>query len=247
MSRPVLLVTGASTGIGAAVAELAARRGYDLALHYNVDAEGTGRVAEAARAHGARVEVLQADLADPEGPERLMAGFDAAFPRLDALVNNAGIVGDKAEVAGLTRERVARIMQVNVTAPILLAGAAVRRMRAAGSGGAIVNISSAAARLGSPGEFVDYAASKGAIDTFTKGLALEVAAEGIRVNAVRPGLIETGIHARGGQPDRVERLRHLLPMGRPGTAEEVAEAVLWLLSDAARYTTGSLLDVSGGR
>ena len=180
---------------------------------------------------------------------RLAAAFDARFGRLDALVNNAGVVDRKARVDEMSAERLSRMMRINVIGAFLCAREAVSRMstRHGGAGGAIVNVSSIAATLGGPNEYVDYAASKGAIDTFTVGLAREVAAEGIRVNAVRPGIVDTGIHASGGQPDRVAAMRGLVPMKREGTAEEIARAILWLVSNDASYTTGALLDAGGGR
>lgn len=247
--RPVLLITGASAGIGAATARLAATRGWDLAIHYNRDRAGAEAVARDAEASGARTTLLQADMADPAAIPALFAAFDAAFPRLDGLVNNAGIIAPTARVDEFDAARVARLMAVNVTAPILVAGSAVRRMssRHGGHGGSIVNVSSGAARLGSPGLYVDYAASKGALESFTTGLALEVAEEGIRVNAIRPGIIATEIHAKAGLTDRLDKAAAQLPMKRVGRAEEVAEGILWLLSDAASYTTGTFLDVTGGR
>ncbi len=196
-------------------------------------------------AAGGKAVLLQGDVGDPADVDRIFTEMDAAFPRLDALVNNAGIVAPKARVEEMEAERLQTLFRVNVIGAILVARNAVRRMST--HGGAIVNMSSAAARLGSANQYVDYAASKGAIDVFTKGLAEEVAARGIRVNAIRPGIIETDIHAKGGEPDRVERLGATVPMQRSGSAEEVAEAVLWLLSDAASYVTGSFVDVSGGR
>ncbi|ABV92964.1 short-chain dehydrogenase/reductase SDR [Dinoroseobacter shibae DFL 12 = DSM 16493] len=244
-----LLITGASAGIGAACARLAARPGLHLALHYNRDAAGAQAVAEAARAEGAGTTCLQADLGDPDQIDALFARLDADCPPLTGLINNAGIVDVTARVDEMDAARLSRMFQVNVIGAILVAGSAVGRMstRHGGTGGAIVNVSSAAARLGSPGQYVDYAASKGAIDTFTRGLALEVAGEGLRVNAVRPGIIETGIHARGGLPDRARDLAPTVPLARPGTPEEVARAILHLLSDEASYTTGAILDISGGR
>lgn len=247
--RKVVLVTGASSGIGAACAIGAAKAGYDVAVAYGSGREGAEATAKAVRDAGGRAEVIQADMATAEGPETLFAGFDAAFDRLDVLVNNAGVVDVTARVEEMGHDRVARIFQVNCVAPLRVSGLAVKRMstRHGGAGGAIVNISSVAALLGSPGLYVDYAASKGAIDTLTKGLALEVAAEGIRVAGVRPGLIETPIHGKGGDAGRAQRLAHLIPMGRTGHAEEVAAAVLWLMSEAASYVTGTTIDVSGGR
>ncbi|MCE8545539.1 SDR family oxidoreductase [Ruegeria pomeroyi] len=245
--RRTLLITGASAGIGAAIARLAAMCGYDLALNYRQDRAGAESVAEAARDAGAQVILCPGDVADPEDIRRIYARVDEGFDRLDGLVNNAGIVDRAARVTDLTHARLRRMFDVNVIGAILVAKEAVLRMQAHGRGGAIVNLSSAAARLGSANQYVDYAASKAAIDTFTKGLADEVAAEGIRVNALRPGLIETGIHAKGGEPDRAQRLAPGVPMQRTGSATEVAEAVLFLLSDAASYITGTTLDVSGGR
>lgn len=244
--RPVCLITGASAGIGAATAELAAQRGYDLVLTYNSDPAGADEVAHTARAHGAKVETVQCDVADPEQIDRLFATLDKDFGRLDALVNNAGVVDETAKVTDFTHDRLRRMFDINVIGAMLVAKEAVLRMKE--HGGSIVNISSAAARLGSANQYVDYAASKAAIDIFTKGLSEEVAGENIRVNAIRPGLIETEIHAKGGEPGRAERLAHTVPMQRTGSAREVAEAILYLMSDAhASYVTGSILDVSGGR
>ncbi|SFJ59134.1 SDR family oxidoreductase [Jannaschia pohangensis] len=243
MSRPILLVTGASSGIGAAVARMAAPD-HDLALHYNSNSAGAEAVAQTCRDAGARVAVIQADLGAPDGPAQLFDGFDAAFDRLDRLVNNAGMVDQAARVADFTPERVARMVAVNLTGPILVAGLAARRMK---TGASIVNISSAATKHGGAGQYVDYAATKGGLEVFSKGLARELAPEGIRVNALRPGIIDTEIHAKGGQPDRVAALAPSVPLARAGTAEEVAQAVLWLLSDAASYVTDGILDVSGGR
>ncbi len=245
--RPVLLITGASAGIGAACARLAATRGYDLALNYRSDTAGMEAVAADTLAAGANTLIVQADVSDPDAITAMFATIDAHFGRLDALINNAGIVDQKAQVTDITPQRLKRMFEVNVIGAILVAQAAVIRMKKQGQGGAIVNVSSAAARLGSGNQYVDYAASKAAIDTFTKGLADEVAADNIRVMALRPGLIETGIHAKGGEPDRAERLAHMVPMKRTGSAEEVAAPILWLLSDEASYVTGSTLDVTGGR
>ncbi|SDE17579.1 SDR family oxidoreductase [Ruegeria marina] len=245
--RKTLLITGASAGIGAATARMAAARGYNLALNYRSDHAGAEAVAEAARTAGAQVILCPGDVAEPDQITNIFAAVDAAFPRLDALVNNAGIVDMTAKVTDLTHARLRRMFDVNVIGAILVAREAVLRMQAHGHGGAIVNVSSAAARLGSANQYVDYAASKAAIDTFTKGLGDEVAAQNIRVNAIRPGLIETDIHGKGGEPDRAQRLAHMVPMKRTGSAEEVAEAILYLLSDAASYITSTTLDVTGGR
>ncbi|MCG6903435.1 MAG: SDR family oxidoreductase [Rhodobacter sp.] len=247
--RKTVLVTGASAGIGAASARLLAQNGYDVAIAWRSDRTGAEAVARDVTAAGGKPVLLQADLEDPGEIERLFGEFDAAFPRLDALVNNAGIVAPKSRVEDMDAARLQAIFQTNVVAAFLVAGQAVRRMSTehGGAGGAIVNMSSAAARFASPNQYVDYAASKAAIDTLTKGLAEEVGRHGIRVNAIRPGVIETEIHAKGGEPDRVARLGHTVPMGRSGSPSEVAEAVLWLLSDAASYVTGAFLDVSGGR
>ncbi|MBM1557342.1 SDR family oxidoreductase [Sulfitobacter mediterraneus] len=244
--RPVCLITGASAGIGAACALLAANRGYDLALTYNSDPKGAEDIADQARAAGAKVLVLQLDVADPDAIDAMYRAVDDHFGRLDALINNAGIVAPAERLTGMDHARLRQIFDVNVIGAMLVAKGAVTRMEPAGSG-VIVNISSAAARLGSANQYLDYAASKGAIDTFTKGLSDEVAPSGIRVMAVAPGLIETDIHMKGGQPDRAARLGCGTPLGRAGSAEEVANAVIWLLGDEASYVTGSVLDVTGGR
>ncbi|MBW3574763.1 MAG: SDR family oxidoreductase [Actinobacteria bacterium] len=246
---PVGVVTGGGRGIGAAVATLLAERGWDVAVGYREDAGAAGAVVERCRSLGRQAVSIAADVASELDVVRLFATVDETLGRLDGLVNSAGIVAPASRVDDLRGGRIERILAVNVMGPLLCAREAIRRMspRHGGSGGVIVNLSSAASRLGSPGEYVDYAASKGAVDTMTVGLAKEVADEGIRVNAVRPGLIATGIHASGGAPDRVERLRHHVPMGRGGEPHEVARAVAWLCSDEASYVTGALLDVSGGR
>lgn len=246
MTRPICLITGASAGIGAACARLAAQRGYDLALTYNSDPKGAEAVAAAAHEAGAETLILQCDVADPAAIDALYTGIDTKFGRLDALINNAGIVDHAARVTEMSHARLRRMFDVNVIGAIQVAQGAVTRMESAGKG-VIVNISSAAARLGSANQYVDYAASKAAIDIFTKGLSDEVAAKGIRVMAIAPGLIDTDIHAKGGDPDRAARLAHNVPMARTGSAEEVAQAVLWLMSDDASYVTGSTLDVTGGR
>jgi NAD(P)-dependent dehydrogenase (short-subunit alcohol dehydrogenase family) len=243
MTRKTLLITGASSGIGAATARLAAQD-HDLALHYNANHAGAKEVAAAARDLGATVTLIRADLSDPENVADLFAQFDAAHGTLDKLVNNAGVVDVAARITDFTAQRVARMVAINLTSPIVVAGQAAKRMK---PGSAIVNVSSAAARFGSPGQYADYAATKGGLEVFSKGLAQELAADDIRVTAVRPGIIETPIHGKGGQADRVDRLGPSVPMGRAGTAEEVARAILWLLSDQASYVTDSILDVSGGR
>ncbi len=245
----VLVITGGSRGIGAATALLAAGQGFAVAVNYTANADAAGQVVGQIRAGGGRAIAVQADVAQESQVLAMFERVDAELGRVAALVNNAGVVDATARVEQMSFERLRRMFDVNVIGSFLCAREAVRRMstRHGGTGGAVVNVSSAAARLGSPGQYVDYAAAKGAIDTFTLGLAKEVAAEGIRVNAVRPGLIDTDIHASGGLPDRVRQLAHQVPMQRGGTAQEVAQAIVWLLSPAASYTTMSLLDVSGGR
>ena len=247
--RKVLLVTGGSRGIGAATALLAARQGWAVAVNYTANSLAADEVVRAIRAEGGAAITVQADVADEAQVLRMFEQVDAQFGRLTGLVNNAGVVDVTARVDEMSVARWRRMFDINVIGSMLCAREAVRRMSThhGGEGGAIVNVSSAASRLGSPGQYVDYAAAKGAIDAFTIGLAKEVAAEGVRVNAVRPGLIETEIHASGGLPNRVNDLKHQVPMQRGGTADEVAQAIVWLLSDAASYTTMSLLDVSGGR
>lgn len=240
MTRRTILITGASAGIGAACARRAARQGYDLILGYNSDRAGAEAVAKDASAAGAEVRILQADMADPDA----IAAMFAQVPRLDGLINNAGIVAATGRLIDMDHARLRRMFDVNVIGAMLAAKEAVLRMQA---GGVIVNVSSVAARLGSGNQYLDYAASKAAIDTFTKGLSDEVAGQGIRVVSVRPGIIDTDIHAKGGEPDRADRLAPLVPMKRKGTADEVAATILWLMSDEASYITGTTLDVSGGR
>jgi NAD(P)-dependent dehydrogenase (short-subunit alcohol dehydrogenase family) len=245
----VLLVTGGSRGIGAATALLAARKGYAVAVNYTRNEAAAQELVRTIRAEGGTALALQGDVAEEAQVLELFRQVDAKLGRLTALVNNAGIVDRTARVDEMSAERLKRMFDINVIGSFLCAREAIKRMstRHGGRGGAIVNVSSAAARLGAPGQYVDYAASKGAIDAFTIGLAKEVAAEGIRVNAVRPGLIETEIHASGGLPNRVRDLSHQVPMQRGGSAEEVAQAIVWLLSPEASYTTMSLVEVSGGR
>ena len=248
MARTVL-VTGGSRGIGAATARLAAARGYAVCVNYRSRPDAAASVVDAITQGGGRAIAVQADIAIEAEVVRLFETCDRELGRLDALVNNAGILETQSRVEAMGAARLQRVFATNVVGSFMCAREAVRRMstKHGGAGGAIVNLSSGAARLGSPGEYVDYAASKGAIDTFTIGLAQEVAQEGIRVNAVRAGFIYTDIHASGGEPNRVDRVKAFVPMRRGGTAEEVANAVLWLLSDESSFTTGSFIDVAGGR
>ena len=244
-----LVVTGGSRGIGAAIAKLAAERGFSVAVNFATGKLEAVAVVEQIVSAGGRARAIQADIAHEEDVIRLFESSDRELGPVKALVNNAAITGGFSRVESVRAETLAQVMAVNVTGAILCAREAVRRMstRHGGAGGAIVNISSRAAHTGAAGEWVHYAASKGAIDSFTIGLAREVATEGIRVNAVAPGLIETGLHAANGAPDRLDRLAATIPMQRPGTPHEVAEAVLWLLSPAASYTTGAILESGGGR
>jgi NAD(P)-dependent dehydrogenase (short-subunit alcohol dehydrogenase family) len=247
--QPVLLVTGASRGIGAATARLAAARGWAVCVNYATSHAAAEQVVHDVEQAGGRAIAVRADVSREEEVRRLFATVDAELGPLAGLVNNAGILERQQRVEEMTADRLQRVLATNVIGYFLCAREAVRRMstRHGGRGGAIVNVSSAASRLGSAGEYVDYAASKGATDTMTVGLAQEVAAEGIRVNAVRPAFIRTDIHAAGGEPGRVERIAPSVPMRRGGEPEEVARAILWLLSDEASYTTGSFIDVAGGR
>ncbi|WP_296447203.1 SDR family oxidoreductase [Rhodoferax sp. UBA5149] len=247
--NPILLITGGARGIGAATALLAAQQGYAVAVNYTANSLAADEVVRQIRARGGSAITVQADVAVETQVMAMFEKIDAKLGRLTALVNNAGVVDVAARVDEMSVERLRRMFDINVMGSFLCAREAVKRMstRHGGAGGAIVNVSSAAARLGGAGQYVDYAASKGAIDTFTVGLAKEVAAEGIRVNAVRPGIIETDIHASGGQPERARQMAPLVPMQRAGSALEVAQAIVWLLSDASSYSTGAMLDVAGGR
>ena len=247
--KQVMLVTGASRGIGAATAILAARAGYEVCVNYHRNRDAALATVAAIESTGGRAIAVQADVSNEADVCRMFNTVDAELGVLTVLVNNAGILDRQMRVDEMDSARMTRILATNVVGAFLCAREAVRRMshRHGGKGGAIVNVSSAASRLGSPGEYVDYAASKGAVDTLTIGLAKEVAGEGIRVNAVRPGFIYTDMHASGGEPGRVDRVKSSLPMQRGGTAEEVAQAILWLASSQASYATGSFIDLAGGR
>jgi NAD(P)-dependent dehydrogenase (short-subunit alcohol dehydrogenase family) len=244
-----LIITGASRGIGAAIAKLAAQRGFSVAVNFSTGESEAKTVVKEIIATGGRASAIQANIAYEADVIQLFETAERELGPIKALVNNAAITGGFARVESVTAKALADVMAVNITGAILCAREAVRRMstKHGGTGGAIVNISSRAAHTGSPGEWVHYAASKGAIDSFTIGLAREVATEGIRVNAVAPGLVETGIHAANGEPGRLQRLMGTIPMNRPGQPEEIAEGVLWLLSPAASYTTGAILAMGGGR
>ena len=244
-----MIITGASRGIGAATARIAGRSGYAVCVNYLKNKAAAMQIVEEIKADGGRALALGADISQEEEVVKLFHTVDDKLGKISALVNNAGILETQMRIEDMDAARLNRVFLTNITGSFLCAREAVKRMstKNGGKGGAIVNVSSAAARLGSAGEYVDYAASKGAIDTFTRGLAQEVAEEGIRVNAVRPGVIDTEIHASGGEPGRVERVRASVPMKRGGSAEEVAKAIMWLLSSESSYTTGSLLEVSGGR
>lgn len=246
---PIALVTGASRGIGAATARRLASARYRVCINYRHDQQGAASVCEAIIASGGQAFMLQADISDEDQVLALFRAIDRQPGTLRALVNNAGILRPQQRLEQMDAARINAVLSTNVTGTLLCCREAVRRMstRHGGQGGAIVNLSSIAARLGAPNEYIDYAASKGAVDSLTLGLAKEVAAEGIRVNAVRPGIIDTGIHASGGEPGRVARLGPQLPMGRGGNADEVAAAVVWLLSAEASYVTGSFIDAGGGR
>ena len=245
----VLLITGGSRGIGAATALLAASQGYTVAVNYTANSLAADEVVRQVRAGGGTAITVQADVAVEADVLAMFEKVDARLGRLTALVNNAGVVDMTSRVDAMSLERLQRMFAINVFGSFMCAREAVKRMstRYGGGGGSIVNVSSAAARLGAPGQYVDYASAKGAIDTFTIGLAKELATEGIRVNAVRPGIIETEIHASGGLPNRVRDLAPQVPMQRAGTAAEVAEAIVWLLGENSSYTTGSFIDVAGGR
>jgi NAD(P)-dependent dehydrogenase (short-subunit alcohol dehydrogenase family) len=247
--QKVMLITGASRGIGAATARLAAQRGYALGINYRQQREAAEALVREIEDAGGRALALGADVGDETQVLRMFESLDRAFGRLDVLVNNAGMLERQMRLEDMDVARLDRVLRANVVGSFLCAREAIKRMstRHGGQGGAIVNLSSIAARLGAPNEYIDYAAAKGAIDSMTLGLARELAADGIRVNAVRPGVIHTEIHASGGEPDRVERVRQSVPMGRGGEAEEVANAILWLASEEASYTSGALLDVAGGR
>jgi NAD(P)-dependent dehydrogenase (short-subunit alcohol dehydrogenase family) len=246
---PVLLVTGGSRGIGAAACLVAARHGWRVAVNYALNEAAANSVVSEIKKAGGDAIAIKGDVGNAGDIVSMFAAVDSHFGRLDGLVNNAGVVDRVARVDEMSAERLERMMRINVTGSILCAGEAVRRMSTArgGKGGAIVNISSMAAVIGGPAQYVDYAASKAAIDSFTIGLSKEVAAEGIRVNAIRPGIIETDIHASGGQPDRPKEMASSIPMKRTGQAQEVADAIVYLLSPSASYITGAILNVSGGR
>jgi NAD(P)-dependent dehydrogenase (short-subunit alcohol dehydrogenase family) len=245
----IMIITGGSRGIGAATAVLAAERGFDVAVNFASNQAAADAVVKQIQAKGRRAFALAGDVASESDMLKLFEACDKQLGTLTCLVNNAGVVDVKSRVDQMSVERMRRMFEINVIGSMVCAREAVKRMSSkhGGKGGTIVNLSSAAARLGSPGQYVDYAAAKGAIDAFTLGLAREVANEGIRVNAVRPGIIDTEIHASGGEPDRVAQSKGMVPMQRGGTAQEIANAILWLASDESTYTTGSVIDATGGR
>lgn len=244
-----VLVTGASSGIGAATAVAAARAGYDVAIGYHKDLDGAEATAQKVRDLGRKAVVIQGDISRPEDVDRMFAAFDEEFDEMGALVNNAGVVDQIARVEEMSPSRLKRMFDTNAIGPFLCSKQAAIRMayRYGGAGGVIVNVSSIAARLGSAGQYVDYAASKAAVDVLTKGLGDEMAADHVRVVGVRPGIIDTEIHAKGGQPNRVANLANSLPMKRAGTAEEVADTILFLMSEQASYITATSIDISGAR
>ena len=249
MKRKVVLITGGSRGIGAETAILAASKGWDVCVSYRCRASEAADVVNEIKGYGRRAFAFRADLASEEDIISLFKSIDGEFGGLDALVNNAGIIAPQSQLADMTTARIQNIFNINVVGSFICAREAIRRMSKSrgGEGGSIVNVSSAAARIGSPNEFIDYAASKGAIDTLTLGLSKEVADDGIRVNAVRPGLIETELHGDAGDISRPEKLKNSIPMRRAGSASEVASSIVWLMSDEASYVNGALLDVAGGR
>ncbi|WP_308364260.1 MULTISPECIES: SDR family oxidoreductase [unclassified Microbulbifer] len=249
MEKRAALITGGSRGIGAATARLLARRGYDLCISYRERKQTAEALVDELSASGARIIAVRADISEESDIEQLFAELDRQLGPVTALVNNAGMLLPQTRVENMTAERINRLLRTNVTGTLLCCREAIRRMSTAygGNGGAIVNVSSAASRIGAPNEYIDYAATKGAVDTLTIGLSKEVADEGIRVNGVRPGFIDTEMHADGGEPDRIERVKASIPLGRGGRPEEVAAAIGWLLSEEASYITGSFIDVAGGR
>ncbi len=248
-THPLILITGGSRGVGAATARLAAARGYDVAISFVSNETAALAVAADIKAIGRRALAMRADSADPEQISQLFSMIDLEFGRIDVLVNNAAIIAQQSRLENIGFDRIQRIFAVNAIGPMLCSQQAAKRMstRNNGQGGVVINISSAAARLGSPNEYVDYASSKGALETFTTGFAKEVAREGIRVCCVRPGHIYTEMHASGGEPGRVDRVKDTIPMGRGGQPEEVARAILWLASAEASFVTGTFLDVTGGK